>query len=148
MVLTDRNLYRVKYDFTNEKHIHYDRVDLVEIDMIHKGILKQEGMMSSSKLSDYKREGVRVYAMRVFADKKGKRAAKKSSKFSKEQYCRTYTPFRCEMGKGEKLVGKGDVNEIVGEIKKARKRRTSDVLQITDVEIVLKNALMNHVYFY
>jgi hypothetical protein len=103
----------------------------VRQDMMHRGMLKVEGMLSSD--SDYVKgsKGQKLYAFRVFA------GAKKETKLTDDdQYIRTYTVINDE----DSSDGKGAVNDMVNAVGEAWKQRTHNAdPPISEVDIIVKD---------
>jgi hypothetical protein len=130
LLLTSKNLYRVKFDFAARVAVHYDRTDLLKIDMMHKGFLRVEGWAGGGE-PDYKlgANGQRLLALRVLAGDKNSKLT------DTHQYMRTY----CALNPSDD--GKSVVNEIVTAVAaqiQARRGRDASAL-VAEVDIVIKN---------
>lgn len=130
LLLTSKNLYRVKFDFAARVAVHYDRTDLLKIDMMHKGYLRVEGWAGGGE-PEYKlgASGQRLLALRVLAGDKNSKLT------DTHQYMRTY----CALNPSDD--GKSVVNEIVTAVAAqihARRGRDASAL-VAEVDIVIKN---------
>lgn len=130
LILTSKNLYRVKFDFAARAAIHFDRTDLLKIDMIHKGFLRVEGWSSGAE-PQYKlgSAGQKLLALRVLAGEKNTKLT------DSHQYMRTY----CALNPTDD--GKSIVNEIVTAVAaQIQLRRGRDATSlVAEVDIVIKN---------
>lgn len=130
LLLSNKNLYRVKFDFAKCQVIHYDRTDLVKIDMIHKGWLRVEGGWRNAELA-YKtsKNGQRLFGVRVLAgDNKNPKIT------DKEQYMRTYAALTATADGGKSLA-----NEIANAVAAQAQARCSKSTLVTEVDIVVSN---------
>lgn len=129
LLLSNKNLYRVKFDFAKCEVIHYDRTDLVKIDMIHKGWLRIEGGWRKDAELAYKlgKNGQRLFGVRVLA------GDNKSPKLTdSEQYMRTYAALTGDDGKSL-------ANEIANAVAAQAQARCSKSSLVTEVDIVISN---------
>ena len=130
LVLTTKNLYRVKYDYKAKRVEHHERNDVNTIDMVHRGFLMREGALKKQPTFAL-RNGRQQFGFRVFAGKK-----KESKLTDKTQYMRTYLPLRTPSGDD----GKGAVNAMVKALAAQIRRRTAAPANIVDVDLIVKDA--------